>query len=192
MATIKTHLARPQMATVRPRSMRPRSRNLSRRGEIIPQRFEEAIYCSRVKRIGFVAERSSEMILQDAEIVVAGGRGLKRADNFAIIRALASLLGAAEGASRAVVDYGWVPYSSQVGLSGKTVTPRLYLALGISGSVQHLAGMQTADNIIAVNTDPDAQIFKVADLGIVADLFEFIPKLIDRLKEMREDGEGDE
>ncbi|NLC52050.1 MAG: electron transfer flavoprotein subunit alpha/FixB family protein [Firmicutes bacterium] len=193
MATIKTPVARPQMATVRPRSMRPAPRDTSRRGEIKKEHFDDRLYSSSIKYIGFIEESKQDIPLQDADIVVAGGKGLRRAENFKLVQELARLLGAAEGASRSVVDLGWAPYACQVGLSGKTVTPNLYLALGISGAVQHLAGMQTAENIIAVNNDPEAQIFKVADLGIVADLFDVLPRLIEKLRERksRERGKTD-
>ena len=120
--------------------------------------------------------------LQDAEVIVAGGKGMKKGANFALLEELAGLLGGSVGASRTAVDLNWAPYSSQVGLSGKSVTPKLYIACGISGAVQHLAGMSAADTVIAVNTDPEAPIFRVADLAIVGDALEVIPALIGRLK----------
>ena len=117
--------------------------------------------------------------LADARRIVAVGKGIKREGNIDLARRLADRIGAALGATREVVDRGWLPYSAQIGLSGKTVVPQLYIALGISGAVQHLAGMRTARKIVAVNTDPDAPIFQVADLGIVGDLFEVVPRLIE-------------
>jgi len=180
LATIKTQRHRPQMATVRPRSARPAEKDLSRTGEIIRLDPSPGALASRIRRTGFIPEEGSHP-LQDADIVVSVGRGIKKAENVPVVEPLVRALGAALGASRDVVDRGWLSYPHQVGLSGKTVSPRLYLALGISGSIQHLAGMQTSDTIVAVNSDPDAQIFRVADLGIVGDLFEVVPAIVDRL-----------
>ena len=119
---------------------------------------------------------------------MSGGRGLKKADNFALLRALAERLGAAVGSSREAVEREWISYPHQVGLSGKTVKPRLYVAVGISGSIQHMAGMKTSEHIVAVNVDPAAQIFNVADFGVVGDLFEVIPALIEEIARRREGG----
>ena len=139
---------------------------------------------SRVKRIKTIPNEE-EIALQDAERVVVVGRGIKKAENLPLIKAFADEIGAAIGASRDAVDRGWLSYPHQVGLSGKTITPKLYIGLGVSGAIQHLAGMQTAENIIVVNTDPDAQIFKVADFGIVGDLFEVLPELTRVIKESK-------
>lgn len=183
LATIKTPNARPQMATVRPRSMKPAERDASRTGKIIPVELPADCLQSRVIFEEFVADASLGTPLQDADIIVSGGRGLAKGENFALVRKLARIIGAEVGASRDAVDRGWIEYPHQIGLSGKTVSPKLYLTCGISGSIQHIAGMQTSETIVAINKDPDAQIFKLADFGIVGDLFEVVPALIRKLEE---------
>lgn len=182
LATIVTAEHRPQMATVRPRSTRPPERDASRRGAVETLRPPDALLRSRVEWLGFRELDEDDADIQDAERVVAGGRGLKKAEGFQLVRDLAASLGASVGASREAIDRGWISYPHQVGLSGKTVTPRLYMAVGVSGAIQHLAGMKTADCIVAVNADPGAQIFEVADFGVVGDLFEFVPALIQEIR----------
>lgn len=184
LATIKTPEHRPQMATVRPRSTRPAPRRNGRSGEI--ERLTPPGEClkSRIRRVDFVRDEA-EHALQASDIVVSVGRGIRKGTNVGLVNTLVEALGAALGASRDVVDRGWLSYPHQVGLSGKTVSPRLYVAVGISGAIQHLAGMQTAETIVALNNDPDAQIFNVADLGIVGDLFEVIPVLVKHIKKAR-------
>jgi electron transfer flavoprotein alpha subunit len=184
LATIRTPHHRPQMATVRPHSARPPEPDPARTGVVQRVLPEPTQLRSRVRHLGF--EPSPEIrTVQDAEQVVSVGRGIRRPENLPVVRDLAEALDAALGATRDVVDRGWLDYPHQVGLSGKTVSPRLYVAVGLSGSVQHLAGMQTSDTIIAINSDPEAQILKVAELGIVGDLFEVVPVLAAKLRRAR-------
>lgn len=184
LATIKTLNHRPQMATVRPRSTLPLSPDPTRKGTIRKPSLKPELIDTRVQRLGFRKNKEENADIQSANVVVAGGRGLKKKENFAMIRELAETLGGAVGASRDAVDRGWISYPHQVGLSGKTVSSKFYIAVGLSGSIQHLAGMKTSDIIVAINTDPEAQIFKVADFGIVGDLFEVLPLLNKKIKEV--------
>ncbi len=181
LATIKTPNHRPQLATVRPKSTRPAQIDETRSGKITRLPMKPKLYDDRVEFISLSKKEDEAVNIQEADIVVSGGRGMKKQENFEMLKQLAEKLKGAVGASRDAVDRGWVAYPHQVGLSGKTVTPKLYIAAGISGAIQHLAGMKTADNIIAINTDPEAQIFKVSDFGIVGDLFEILPLLNEKL-----------
>lgn len=184
LATIKTAVHRPQMATVRPRSTKPADRQSGRKGEIIRLQAPRECLASRIRRVGFEPDEA-EHGLQETDIVVTAGRGIKKAENVGLIEELAREMDAAVGATRDVIDRGWMPYPHQIGLSGKTVTPKLYVGIGASGSIQHLAGMQTSETIVAVNIDPDAQIFNVADFGIVGDLFDVVPVLTKRIRKAR-------
>jgi len=182
MATIICQAKRPQMSTVRPRVFKKGAPGNNRKGEIIKVDFKKERITSRTRLLNFVEDLTERVKLEDADIIVSGGRGLGKPENFSLIEGLAKVMGAAVGSSRPPVDEGWIPYSHQVGQTGKTVCPRLYIACGISGAVQHLAGMQTSDTIVAINSDPGAPIFEVATYGIVGDLFEVVPLLTEKLK----------
>ena len=183
MATILSKNYRPQMATVRHKVMKESECDTSRKGKIIEETATPALLRSRTKLLDIVEEISSTVNLAEADIIVSGGRGMKGPENFSILNELAEALGGAVGSSRAAVDSDWIAYSHQVGQTGKTVCPDIYIACGISGQIQHLVGMQSAKTIIAVNQDPGAPIFTVADYGIVGDLFEVIPLLTKKFKE---------
>ncbi len=185
MATIVTPNHRPQMATVRHKVMDPLPPDPNRSGIIIEEQISFDLDEEQTQWLGFEREKTQLINITEANIIVSGGRGMKEAKNFVMLEDLAAALGGAVGASRAAVDAGWIPYSHQVGQTGKTVKPRIYITAGISGAIQHLAGMSSSDYIIAINKDPGAPIFKIADLGIVGDLFEIIPILIKRIKEIR-------
>jgi electron transfer flavoprotein alpha subunit len=183
MAEILSPYKRPQMSTVRPNVFKPTEPNTSRTGEV--ERVE--INISPVQVRTKVLEKVSEGVegmksVEEAEIIVCSGRGIKDPANLDLPKQLADLLDAAVGGSRPIVDLGWLPPSQQVGQSGRTVCPKLYFALGISGAIQHLAGMSSADVIVAVNKDSEAPIFEIADFGIVGDLFTVVPEIIAEIK----------
>lgn len=183
MATIVTRNHRPQMATVRHKVMKESEIDKSRQGKIIEECFDDSFYASRTKIFDIVEEVSSTVNIAEADIIVSGGRGMREPENFTILEELAKVLGGAVGASRAAVDSGWMPYSHQVGQTGKTVCPKIYIACGISGQIQHLVGMQSSKTIIAINQDSHAPIFNVANYGIVGDLFQIVPLLTKKFKE---------
>ncbi len=182
MATIICQAGRPQMSTVRPRVFKKGQPDASRQGRIIKVDFKRESVTSRTKLLSFVENLGETVKLDEADIIVSGGRGLGKPENFKLIEELARALGGALGSSRPPVDEGWIPYAHQVGQTGKTVCPKLYIACGISGAVQHLAGMQTSEIIVAINDDPAAPIFEAATYGIVGDLFKVVPLMIERVK----------
>lgn len=182
MATIVCKNNRPQMATVRPRVMKPAEAKAGYSGEVVKHSFDVANLRLKTRVIKVIEEMTEMIKIEDAEIIVSGGRGVGNAENFRLIRELAEALGGAVGASRAAVDNGWIPYAHQVGQTGKTVCPKIYVACGISGAVQHLVGMKSSDMIIAINKDADAPIFTVATFGLVGDLNQIIPAMIKEIK----------
>jgi electron transfer flavoprotein alpha subunit len=186
MATIVCPNHRPQMATVRPNVMKKPPLNPDAQCEIVEIPYDPDAYHSRTRLVEHVCESEGEgALLSDADVIVAGGRGLKNRESFALIKTIAELLGGAVGASRPAVDSEWIPYRHQIGQTGKTVCPKLYIACGISGAVQHLVGMESSELIVAINKDRAAPIFEVATYGIVGDIFEILPALIKRLRESR-------
>ena len=182
MAQIVTPGHRPQMATIRYKVMAPARPVQAAPGRVVELLCDEDLLRTDIEVLGFTPYELDRGI-EEADVIVAAGRGIGRAEGLALIGQLAELLGGAGGVTRPLVEQGWADHRQQVGMSGRTVRPRLYIACGISGAVQHVAGMRGAEHIVAINTAPEAPIFDVAHLGLVGDLYEIVPKLIDDLKE---------
>jgi electron transfer flavoprotein alpha subunit len=185
-ATIKTPCRRPQMATVRPGTFKAPPSSEGRAFETAEPDVPAELFRSGARYVSFADFSESDRTLEDRDVVVSGGRGLRRADGFRLISELASLLDAGVGASRPAVEMKWIGYPHQVGLSGRVVSPKVYIAAGISGSVQHMAGMQTSECVVSINRDPDAQIFGISDVAICGDLYDVIPRLIGRIRKKLE------
>jgi len=179
LATIECTESRPQMATVRPHVFKLKKTNPSKKPAVELKSF--SIPEKRVATVLETIYENETLDISASDIIVSGGRGLGRADGFELLQRLANKLGATLGASRGAVDLGWISPAHQVGQTGHTVNPKLYVACGISGAIQHLAGMRGSDMIVAINEDPDAPIFEAADYGIVGNLYEVIPKILEEM-----------
>ncbi len=186
MATIVCRRHRPQMSSVRPRVFPAPAYNAEAHGEIVEEAVEVTEEGARACILEFIHGKEDTVDIEYSDVIVSGGRGLGGPDGFALIKELADAMGGVVGASRPCVDAGWIAYAHQVGQSGKTVRPKVYVAAGISGALQHKVGMQNSDFIIAINNDPNAPIFEVADVGIVGDLYEVIPAMIKEIKARKE------
>ena len=183
LATIISPNFRPQMATIRHKVFPERQAEPAHKGTVIREIFDLSLLVSRTKILDIVEEIRSTVNLSEADVIVSGGRGVGGAEHFKVLEDLAKVLGGAVGASRAAVDAGWLPYSHQIGQTGRTVAPKIYFACGISGQVQHTVGMQSSKTIVAINKDPAAPIFKLATYGIVGDLLEVVPALTRKFRE---------
>jgi electron transfer flavoprotein alpha subunit len=175
----------PAMATLRPNVFAVGEANAGRAAEIVEFKPEIDPASIKARVVSVEASAGQKVELTEANIIVSGGRGVKGPENFPMIQALADALGGAMGASRAAVDAGWIDHQHQVGQTGKTVSPGLYIACGISGAIQHLAGMSSSKYVVAINKDPEAPIFKLADYGIVGDLFQVVPALTEAVKKLK-------
>ncbi|MFC1520783.1 electron transfer flavoprotein subunit alpha/FixB family protein [Elusimicrobiota bacterium] len=185
LATVVSKKARPEMVTVRPMSYPKAQKTSPKQGKIEKPTYDASKWNVQSKFVKYVPEEGEVVDLSSAEKIVSGGRGLGKANGFEIIGTLAKEIGAAVGASRPAVDLGWIPYRHQVGLTGRTVKPKLYVACGISGQIQHLAGMGQSDVIIAINKDPECPMMKMANYSIEADVYEFIPLLVEEIKKRK-------
>ncbi len=185
MATILCEKHRPEMATVRPMAF-PRTEKVSgRKGEVVNVPFDAARWNVKAKFKQFVPEESKQVDISSAERIVSGGFGLGKAEGFKLIEELAGLIDAAVGASRVVVDKGWIPYRHQVGITGRTVRPKLYIAAGIQGAIQHIGGMSSSEFIVAINKDPQAPMMQLANLSVEGDLYEILPAVIAEIKKLK-------
>ena len=182
MATIKTANHRPQMTTVRPGVMKKPLPDQTRSGEVIDVKVNINLKGIKTKLLDVKKVVEPGVIIDEAEVIVSGGRGIQKPDNLHLIEELAHLLGGSVGASRPVVDMGWIAQSHQVGQTGKTVCPKIYIACGISGAIQHIVGMGSSDKIFAINKDPQAPIMQIADYAVVGDIFQILPKLIEEIR----------
>ncbi|MDR3307217.1 MAG: electron transfer flavoprotein subunit alpha [Endomicrobium sp.] len=185
MATILTPQHRPQMSTVRRKVFKEAKVEEGRKGEIIDCKVDVATLVNRTKFLGFIKDASSNVNVGDADIIVSGGRGVGKSEGFKLLEELAELLGGAVGASRAAVDSDWIPYSRQIGQTGKTVAPKVYIACGISGQIQHTVGMSSSDIIIAINKDASCPMMQTATYALEGDLYEIIPNIAKEIKTIR-------
>lgn len=187
-ATVLSKSSRPQMATLRQKTVPPAERNEARQGQVFPVEGKIDPSTIKIKVIDRIKEEVEGIKLEDAEIVIAGGRGIGNAQNFEMLRELARVLGGAVGATRPPCDEGWTPAMLQIGQSGKVVSPKLYIAVALSGAMSHIVGCLGSKVIVAINKDPEANIFSVAHFGIVADFKEVLPTLTSKLKELKKGG----